>query len=240
MLTCIALHLQQYPCHICSSGPEPLNVSSLALLEPEAFSSLLSRYCCFPMMSRLVAAVVRPRVAYGCEVWAPACSLALVPQLKGMQDIELSFSCNLCQLRKSVTPHIIFREFAGRPCLDTWWSMVLDFMRQLSLLPEGSLHLGILRVDIADARQPLVCAIWAVGVDRQFRDMGMGSAFISSGTGVLDSLGFMSRLAKRREQVWGNLHVSPRIAFSKGAKRCTYHHWFDRPSNLRLEPYYYN
>ena len=88
----------------------------------------------FPMMRRLFDAVVRPTVSYECEVWAPACSPALVPQLKDMQNIQLSFFRNLCHLRKSVTPHIIFREFAERPWLDSWWSMVLGFMRRLSLI----------------------------------------------------------------------------------------------------------
>ena len=192
----------------------------------------------FPVMRRPFDAVVRPTVSYGCEVWALACSLALVPQLKDMQDIQLFFFRNLCQLRRSVTPHIIFREFANRPWQDSWWSMVLGFMRRLSLLPEGSLHLDILLDNIADARQPLMCANWAAGVDKQFRDLGMGSPFVSSGIGALDSLGFMSRSAKRREQVWESLHVSPRTAPSKGAKLCAYHHWFGRPSNLRFEPYY--
>ena len=154
-----------------------------------------------------------------------------------MQDIQLSFSRNLCQLRRSVTHHIIFREFAERSWLDSWWSMVLGFMRRSSLLPEGSLHLDILRDNIADARQPLMCANWAAGVDKQFRDLGMGSPLIFSGIWALDSLGFMSRSAKRREQVWENLHVSPRTAPSKGAKLCTYHHWSGRPSNLRFELY---
>ena len=131
----------------------------------------------FPMMRRLIDAVVRPTVVYGCEVWAPACSLALVPQLKDMQVIQLSFFRNLCQ-HKSVTPHIIFREFAERPWLYSWWSMVLGFMRRLSLLPEGSLHLDILRNNIADARQPLMCANWAAGVDKPFTDLGMGSPFL--------------------------------------------------------------
>ena len=36
----------------------------------------------FPMMRRLFDAVVRPTVSYGYEVWAPACSLAAVPQTK--------------------------------------------------------------------------------------------------------------------------------------------------------------
>ena len=218
-----------------SEHPQP-RLASLARLSAKHKALMCDKS--FPMMRRLFDAVVRPTVSYGCEVWAPACSLALVPQLKDMQGIQLSFFRNLCQLRKSVTPHIIFREFAERPWLDSWWSMVLGFMRRLSLLPEGSLHLDVLRDNIADARQPLMCANWAAGVDKQFRGLGMGSPFVSSGIGALDSLGFMSRSAKRRGQVWEDLHVSPRTAPSKGAKLCTYHHWFGRPSNLRFEPYY--
>ena len=85
-----------------------------------------------------------------------------------MQDIQLSFFRNLCQLHRSVPENdvgrdapvelteiaedVVFREFAERPCLDSWWSVVLGLMRRLSLLPEGSLHLDILRDNIADAR----------------------------------------------------------------------------------------
>ena len=41
-----------------------------------------------------------------------------------------------------------------------------------------------------------MCANWAAGVDKQFRDLGMGSPFVSFGIGPLDSLGFMSRSGK--------------------------------------------
>ena len=138
----------------------------------------------FPMMRRLFDAVVRPTILYGCEGWALACSPGLLPQLKDMQDIQLFFFRHLCQLCKSVTPHVIFREFAERPWLDSWWSMVLGFMRRLLLLHQGSLHLDILRDNIADAWQPLMCATWAAGVDRQFRGLGMGSSFIPLGLGL--------------------------------------------------------
>lgn len=74
------------------------------------------------------------------------------------------------------------------------------------------------------------------------REMCMGSIFTCPGIGVLDSLasGCMCRSAKRRELVWRNLHayVSPGPAPVKGAKLCTYHHWFGRSSSPRFEPYY--
>ena len=172
------------------------------------------------MMRRLFDAVVRPTVSYGCEVWAPACSLALGPELKDMLGVQMAFFRQLCHLRKSVTPDIIFREFAERPWLDTWWSFLLGFMRRLSVLPDDSLHLHILRDNIADAKDPLPCANWARGIQVKFAALGMASPFVSSGIGALGSHGFMDRLAGARQRTWDGLHVSPRAAPSKGAKLC--------------------
>ena len=45
----------------------------------------------FPVMRRLFNAVIRPTVSFGCEVWAPACSLALDPGLKDMARIHMVF-----------------------------------------------------------------------------------------------------------------------------------------------------
>ena len=192
----------------------------------------------FPMMRRLFDAVVRPMVLYGCEVWALACSLVLGPELKDMLGVQMAFFRQLCHLRKSVTPDIIFREFAERPWLDTWWSFLLSFMRRLSVLPDDSLQLHILRDNIADAKGPLPCANWAIGIEVKFAALGMASPFVSSGIGALDSHGFMDKLAGARQRTWDGLHVSPRAAPSKGAKLCTYHHWFGRPNKIHCEPYY--
>ena len=41
-----------------------------------------------------------------------------------------------------------------------------------------------------------------------------------------------------RLRVWEGLHASPRTVPSEGAKLCTYHHWFGRPSKVHCEPYY--
>ena len=94
-------------------------------------------------------------VSYGCEVWAPACPLAMGLELKDMLGVQMAFFRQPCQLRKSVTPNIIFREFSERPWLETRWSFLLGFVRRLSLLPDDSLHLDILRDNVADARGPL-------------------------------------------------------------------------------------
>ena len=86
---------------------------------------------------------------------------------------------------------IIFREFAERPWLDTWWSCLLSFMRRLSGLPDDSLHLHILRDNIAEAQDPLPCANWARGIEVKFAALGMASPFVSSGIGALDGHGFI-------------------------------------------------
>ena len=86
------------------------------------------------------------------------------------------------------------------------------------ILPDGSLHLHILRDNIADAKGPLPCANWARGIEVKFAALGMASPFFSSGIGALDSHGFMDRLAGARQRTWDGLHVSPRAAPSKGGK----------------------
>ena len=62
----------------------------------------------------------------------------------------MAFFRQLCQLRKSMAPNMIFREFSERPWLDRWSSFLLGYMRRLLLLPGDSLHRDILR-GIADA-----------------------------------------------------------------------------------------
>ena len=51
------------------------------------------------------------------------------------------------------------------------------FMRRLSMLPDDSLHLHILRDNIADAKGPLPCANWARGIEVKFAALGMASPF---------------------------------------------------------------
>ena len=196
------------------------------------------------MMRRLVDAAVKPTVSYVCEVWAPACSLAVGPELKDMLGVQMAFFRQLCQLRKSVTPNIIFRKLSEKPWLDTWWSFLLGFVRRLLLLPDGSLLLDILRDNIANARGPLPCANWARGIEMKLATLGMAPPFISSGIGALDSHSFVAKMAEVRQRTWDGLDVSPRTAPSKGAKLCTwnnnmiYQRWFGRPGKFCAEPYY--
>ena len=93
----------------------------------------------------------------------------------------MAFIWQLCHLRKSVTPDVIFREFAERPWLNTWWSFLLIFMRRLSVLPDDSLHLHILRDNIAVAKGPLPCANWARGIEVKFAALDMASPLSPQG-----------------------------------------------------------
>ena len=114
----------------------------------------------------LEAPVARPTVLFGREVWAPACSLAMGPELEHMLGVQMAFFRQLCELRKNVTPESIFSpgNFVSGHGLTHGGSFLLGFRRQLyqlSLLPDDSPHLDILRVprdNIADAKGPLLCA----------------------------------------------------------------------------------
>ena len=143
----------------------------------------------FAQMRRPLETVPRPAVSYGCKVWAWACSLALGTELNDMlgvqSELQMAFFRQYCQLRKSVTPSILFREYGERSWLEGWWCFLLGFMSSLLLLPGGSLHLNILRDDIADARAPLPgplpCANWARGVEMIFTTLGVASSSNSCG-----------------------------------------------------------
>ena len=97
----------------------------------------------------------------------------------------MAFWSQLCQVRRSVTPNIIFRKISERPWLDAWWPLLLGYKRCLSLLPDDSLRLDILQDKIAVAGGPLPCANRARGTDLQFATLGMVSPFFSSGIGLL-------------------------------------------------------
>ena len=153
----------------------------------------------FSPIRRLSDADLRPTVSYGCEVWAPACSLALVTQLKDMQGIQISFFRKLCQLRKSITPHIICKKFAERPWLDSWWTMVLACGHSPRQHCRCTPAIG-------------VCPIWPQGLTGSrhglsfhfFWDWGFGQPWVHGQVG------------KASEAGWGDLHVPLRTALPGG------------------------
>ena len=99
----------------------------------------------FPMMGRLFDALVLPTVSYGSEVWGPFCSPTLPRDIKKMADVQIAFLRQLCRLKRSVTPAVIFRELSEMPWVHRWWNQVIGFMHRPSNMPEDSIHAEILR-----------------------------------------------------------------------------------------------
>ena len=71
-------------------------------------------------------------VSSGPEVWAPECSKPLGSELKTMRSIQILSFRQLRLLGTGVSSDIIFKELAGQPWLQTWWSRVLGFMHCLT------------------------------------------------------------------------------------------------------------
>ena len=170
------------------------------------------------MMRRLFDALVSPTESYGSEVWGPCCSLTLPRDIKKMADVQVAFLRQLCRLKRSVTPAIIFRELSELPWVHRWWNQVIGFMHRLSNMPEDSIHAEVLRDNIADARDHPLYGSWAGGIIKQYRRLGMASPLSSSGISCLNSLGFRADMKGQLCKVWDGLHVSLRTAPSKVSK----------------------
>ena len=193
------------------------------------------------MMRRLFDALVLPTVSYGSEVWGPFCSPTLPRDIQKMADVQIAFFRQLCRLKRSVTPAVIFRELSEMPWVHRWWNQVIGFMHRLSNMPEDSIHAEILRDNIADAQEHPSCDNWAGSIVKQYSRLGMASPFSSSGIACLNCLGFRRtwRVSLERFGVVCRRHdVSPRTAPSKRAKLCTYFAWFMCPSQLKTVPYF--
>ena len=124
-------------------------------------------------MRLLFDALGLPTVSYGSEVWGPSCSPSLPRDIKKMADVQVAFFRQLCRLKRSVTPAIIFRKLSERPWVHRWWNQVIGFMHRLSNMPEECIHAEILRDNIADAQQrPLM---WQLGWwhCREYSSLGM-------------------------------------------------------------------
>ena len=125
------------------------------------------------MMRRLFDALVLPTVSYGSEVWGPFCSPTLPRDIKKMADVQIAFFRQLCRLKRSVTPAIIFRELSEMPWVHRWWNHVIGFMHRLSNMPEDGIHAEILRDNIADAQEHPSYGNWAGVVVKQYSRLGM-------------------------------------------------------------------
>ena len=84
-----------------------------------------------------------------------------------MAEVQLAFFRQLCRLKKSVTPAVIFRELFERLWVYRWWDQVIGFMHRLSNMPDDSIHAEILQDNVADAQQHPSCDNWAGGIAKQ-------------------------------------------------------------------------
>ena len=99
------------------------------------------------------------------------------------------------------------------------------FMHRLSEVPEVSLHLDILKDNIANARQHRTNL--TKGIAKQFQDLGLRVPFTTSAISSINHLGVRDAsdaFTKKQQRLWDNVHESPRTAPPKGdlyVKVCT-------------------
>ncbi len=79
------------------------------------------------MMRRLFAAVVKPTVAYGCEIWGTLSVGYMVPELRKM---ALAFYRQMLRLKKAVPGHLILAELDEVP----WGGLMVSDPRLLAVV----------------------------------------------------------------------------------------------------------
>ncbi len=89
---------------------------------------------------RLFAAVVKPTVAYGCEIWGTLCVGSMGPEFRKMAEIQLAFYRQILRLKKAVPAHLILAELDEVPWVGSWWSQILGFLQKLGNLAGDALH----------------------------------------------------------------------------------------------------
>ncbi len=67
------------------------------------------------MVRRLFAAVVKPNVAYGSEIWGTLCVGNMVPELRKMAEVQLAFYRQTLRPKKAVPAHLILAELEEVP-----------------------------------------------------------------------------------------------------------------------------
>ena len=122
----------------------------------------------------------------------------------------------LCRLKRSVTPAIIFRELSEKPWVHRRYNQVIGFMHRLSNMPDDSIHAGILRDNIADALEHPACGNWAGGIVKQYSRLGMASPFSPSGITDLNSFGFQANIEGQLKKVRGAACVPKNSSLQEG------------------------
>ena len=104
---------------------------------------------------------------------------SLPRNIKKMAEVQSAFFRQLCHLKKSVTPAIIFRELSERPWVHRWRNQVIGFVHRLFNMPDDSILAEILRDNVADVQQHPSCDNWAGGIVKQYSRLSMASPFSS-------------------------------------------------------------
>ena len=84
-------------------------------------------------------------------------------------------------------------------------------------MPQSRIHVDIVKQNISAAQQRPMYGNWAACGVRQYAHLDMPSPFSSSGIVALNSLLVRGNMEGQHRKVWDGLHVSPRLAPSKGA-----------------------
>jgi hypothetical protein len=178
------------------------------------------------LLLHLYRACVLPVSLFGSEVWG-------VYPLRGpakkfrdrLATLHLSLLKSIAGVRRTVATPIILAELRMESAPDLW---LLNAVRLWNALASGSEFYQSMLGDAWALASRRGSGGWARGLRDSLTRVGLGGLMVAGATPLINVITVRRCLQARDTAMFANLHASPRLAPSEGARRCTYTRWFSR------------
>ena len=169
-------------------------------------------------------AYVMPTGQFACKVWGVLPLRGAAREARAaLAALHLAHLKKLVGLRQSVPTPILLSELRQSQVSGVWLQRAAGFWNSVVASP------GMHRQIALDAVQLAVNGVrsaYVAGLVASLRVVGYDMILAAGSLPENDVTRLRHNLRTRRDEVWQELHVRPRLAPSANARLCTYFRWF--------------
>ena len=176
------------------------------------------------LMLQLEKACVMPAGQSACGVWGVLPLRGAAREARAaLAALHLQHLKKLVGLRQSVPTPNLLSELRQSEMSDVWLLRAAGFWRSTVASPgmHQQIALDAVQLAVSGVRSGL-----AAGLVPSLRVVGYEMSLVAGSLPEIDITQLRHNLRTCRDEVWQELHVSPRLASSTNARLCTYYRWF--------------